>query len=122
MSEVTVEKLAKVVGTPVEKLLEQMKEAGVLLKGADDVVSEEQKKALLAHLQKSHGETEASASPKKITLSRSKKSSLKMASKSGRTKSVAVEVRKSGLMLSELLKLKRLYLLPRLKLVKKMKH
>jgi translation initiation factor IF-2 len=94
MSEVTVEKLAKVVGTPVDKLLEQMKEAGVLLKGADDVVSDEQKKALLAHLQKSHGETDTGSSPKKITLNRSKKSSLKMASKSGRTKSVAVEVRK----------------------------
>jgi len=94
MSEVTVEKLAKVVGTPVEKLLEQMKEAGVHLDGADDVVSEEQKKALLTHLQKSHGESDADASPKKITLSRSKKSSLKLSSKSGRTKSVSVEVRK----------------------------
>ncbi|MCF6193527.1 MAG: translation initiation factor IF-2, partial [Kangiellaceae bacterium] len=94
MSEVTVEKLAKIVGTPVEKLLEQMKEAGVHLEGADDVVSEEQKKALLSHLQKSHGESETSASPKKITLSRSKKSSLKLSSKSGRTKSVSVEVRK----------------------------
>ena len=94
MSEVTVEKLAKVVGTPVDKLLEQMKEAGVLLNGADDVVSEEQKKALLAHLQKNHGETTAASSPKKITLNRTKKSSLKMAGKAGRTKSVAVEVRK----------------------------
>ncbi len=95
MSEVTVEKLAKVVGTPVDKLLEQMKEAGVDLSGADDVVSEEQKKALLAHLQKSHGEeTDANEGPKKITLSRTKKSSLKMSSKSGRTKSVSVEVRK----------------------------
>jgi len=94
MSEVTVENLAKVVGTPVEKLLEQMKEAGVHLNGADDVVSEEQKKALLGHLQKSHGESDANEAPKKITLSRSKKSSLKMSSKSGRTKSVAVEVRK----------------------------
>lgn len=94
MTEVTVEKLAKVVGTPVDKLLEQMKDAGVHLEGADDVVSEEQKKALLTHLQKSHGEKEGDASPKKITLSRSKKSSLKLSSKSGRTKSVAVEVRK----------------------------
>ena len=94
MSEVTVEKLAKVVGTPVDKLLEQMKEAGVHLSGADDVVSEEQKKSLLAHLQQSHGDTETSAKPKKITLSRTKKSSLKMSSKSGRTKSVSVEVRK----------------------------
>ncbi|MDQ7050410.1 MAG: translation initiation factor IF-2 N-terminal domain-containing protein [Enterobacterales bacterium] len=93
MSE-TVEQFSKVVGTPVGKLLEQFKEAGVDVKKADDVVSEEQKKALLAMLQKSHGATDAGASPKKITLSRSKKSSLKMSSKSGRTKSVAVEVRK----------------------------
>ncbi len=96
MSEVTVtvEKLAKVVGTPVDKLLDQMKEAGVHLSGADDVVSEEQKKSLLTHLQKSHGETDTNEAPKKITLSRTKKSSLKMSSKSGRTKSVSVEVRK----------------------------
>ncbi len=94
MSEVTVEKLAKVVGTPVDKLLDQMKEAGVHLTGENDVVSEEQKKALLVHLQKSHGESAKSDSPKKITLSRTKKSSLKMSSKSGRTKSVSVEVRK----------------------------
>ncbi len=94
MSEVTVEKLAKMVGTPVEKLLEQMKDAGVELLGATDVVSEEQKKTLLIHLQKSHGESDTKASPRKITLNRSKKSSLKMSSKSGRTKSVSVEVRK----------------------------
>jgi len=94
MSEVTVEKLAKLVGTPVDKLLEQMKEAGVVLKSAADVVSEEQKQTLLVHLQKSHGDSEAKESPKKITLNRSKKSSLKMSGKSGRTKSVAVEVRK----------------------------
>ncbi len=94
MSEVTVEKLAKLVGTPVDKLLEQMKDAEVLLSSAADVVSEEQKQTLLAYLQKSHGESDAKPSPKKITLNRSKKSSLKMSSKSGRTKSVAVEVRK----------------------------
>ncbi|PHS19248.1 MAG: translation initiation factor IF-2 [Kangiella sp.] len=94
MSEVTVEKLAKLVGTPVDKLLEQLKDAGVDLSGATDVVSEDQKQTLLAHLQKSHGESDGKASPRKITLNRSKKSSLKMSGKSGRTKSVSIEVRK----------------------------
>jgi translation initiation factor IF-2 len=94
MSDVTVEKLAKVVGTSVDKLLEQMKDAGVELSAAGDAVSEEQKKALLAHLQKSHGDSETNVAPKKITLSRTKKTSLKMSGKSGRTKSVAIEVRK----------------------------
>jgi translation initiation factor IF-2 len=95
MSQVTVEKLAKVVGTPVEKLLEQMKDAGVKLTGADDVVSEEQKKILLAHLKKSHGEGgETGAAPKKITLNRSTKSSLKLSGSGGKSKTVNVEVRK----------------------------
>ncbi|TQV74836.1 translation initiation factor IF-2 [Aliikangiella marina] len=95
MSQVTVEKLAKVVGTPVETLLEQMKSAGVELSGADDVVSEEQKKKLLAHLKQSHGEsTQASDAPKKITLKRTTKSSLKMSGSGGKSKTVNVEVRK----------------------------
>ncbi|MET1254543.1 translation initiation factor IF-2 [Aliikangiella maris] len=95
MSQVTVEKLAKIVGTPVDKLLEQMRSAGVELSGADDVVSEEQKKKLLAHLKKSHGESEgASSAPKKITLKRTTKSSLKMSGAGGKSKTVNVEVRK----------------------------
>lgn len=95
MSQVTVEKLANIVGTPVDKLLEQMKSAGVELSGADDVVSEEQKKLLLAHLKKSHGEAAGtSAGPKKITLKRTTKSSLKMSGSGGKSKTVNVEVRK----------------------------
>ncbi|WP_196139491.1 translation initiation factor IF-2 [Aliikangiella sp. G2MR2-5] len=95
MSDVTVEKLAKIVGTPIEKLLEQMKDAGVVLSGPQDVVSDEQKQILLTHLKKSHGESENSAlGPKKITLKRTTKSSLKMSSSGGKSKTVNVEVRK----------------------------
>ncbi|MGX5202880.1 translation initiation factor IF-2 [Aliikangiella sp. IMCC44632] len=95
MSQVTVEKLAGIVGTPVDKLLEQMKSAGVDLTGPDDVVSEEQKKLLLSHLKKSHGETDGSQSaPSKITLKRTTKSSLKMSGAGGKSKTVNVEVRK----------------------------
>jgi translation initiation factor IF-2 len=95
MSQVTVEKLSKIIGTPVEKLLMQMKDAGVDLSGAEDVVSDEQKKQLLAHLKKSHGEGgETGAAPKKITLKRSTKSSLKLSGSGGKSKTVNVEVRK----------------------------
>ena len=95
MSDVTVEKLAKIVGTPVDKLLDQMKEAGVDLSGPEDVVSDEQKQLLLAYLKKSHGETATdSAGPKKITLKRTTKSSLKLSSSGGKAKTVNVEVRK----------------------------
>ncbi|WP_444997195.1 translation initiation factor IF-2 [Aliikangiella sp. IMCC44359] len=95
MSQVTVEKLAKIVGTPIDKLLEQMKNAGVQLSGADDVVSEEQKKLLLAHLKKNHGEVSGEpTAPKKITLKRTTKSSLKMSGVGGKSKTVNVEVRK----------------------------
>ncbi|MCW8880646.1 MAG: translation initiation factor IF-2 [Kangiellaceae bacterium] len=95
MSDVTVEKLAKIVGTPIEKLLEQMKDAGVELSGPDDVVSDEQKQTLLAFLKKSHGESASDAlGPKKITLKRTTKSSLKMSGAGGKAKTVNVEVRK----------------------------
>ncbi|MEE4245618.1 MAG: translation initiation factor IF-2, partial [Kangiellaceae bacterium] len=93
MSEVTVKKLAETVGTPIEKLLEQMKSAGIELSSADDVVSDEQKQILLTYLKQSHGGGESSE-PKRITLKRSKKSSLKVTGSTGRAKTVSVEVRK----------------------------
>lgn len=93
MSEVTVAKLAETVGTPVAKLLEQMKSAGLDLKGPEDVVSDEQKQTLLSYLKQSHGGSESNE-PKRITLKRSKKSSLKVTGSTGKSKTVTVEVRK----------------------------
>ena len=91
MAEVTVSDLAKSVGASVERLLGQMKDAGLKQTSADDVVSDEEKKALLASLKASHGEeTDA---PRKITLKRKTTSTLKVGSGSGR-KTVNVEVRK----------------------------
>lgn len=91
MAEVTVSQLAESVGTPVERLLAQMKEAGLSHESAGQVVSEGDKKTLLAFLQDSHGGS-ASASPKKITLKRKTTSTLKTGG-SGK-KTVNVEVRK----------------------------
>ena len=65
----TVEQLAETVGASVERLLSQMKEAGLTHSAAEEEVSEEDKQTLLAALKRSHGEGEAA--PRKITLSAS---------------------------------------------------
>jgi translation initiation factor IF-2 len=91
MTEVSIEKLAQDVGTPVEKLVSQFKDAGIS-KGVNDMVTEEEKKQLLEHLSKAHGGE--GAEPKKMTLQRKTKSTLSVASGSGKAKSVQVEVRK----------------------------
>ena len=50
MTEVTVEKLAKIVGTPAEKMLMQMKEAGLKQSSPLDSVTDRDKKILLVFL------------------------------------------------------------------------
>ena len=95
MADVTVSELAKVVGVPVEKLLSQVKEAGLPHTKADDSISNEDKNTLLLFLRRSHGDNESKdAAPKKITLKRKTVETLKSASNHGRGKTVAVEVRK----------------------------
>jgi translation initiation factor IF-2 len=91
MADVTVSQLAEVVGTPVERLLNQMKEAGLSHSSASDSVSEADKQTLLTFLKKSHGES--ADAPKKITLKRKTLSTLKTGSGASR-KTVNVEVRK----------------------------
>ena len=91
MAQVTVEQLAETVGASVDRLLAQMKDAGLPHASADETVSEEDKQTLLAHLKKSHGER-AAAAPKKITLKRKSVSTLRAGGAGKRT--VNVEVRK----------------------------
>ena len=95
MSEVTVKQLAEAVGTPVERLLEQLGEAGISVKDAGAKVSDEDKMRLLKHLRKGEAKKDvaAVASPKKITLKRKTVSELKT-SVQGKSKTVSVEVRK----------------------------
>ena len=90
MAQVTVEQLAETVGASVDRLLSQMKDAGLPHTLADEAVSEEDKQTLLAHLKKSHGER--SGAPKKITLKRKSVSTLRAGGAGKRT--VNVEVRK----------------------------
>jgi len=88
MTQVTVKELAKVVDTPVERLLQQMREAGLSHSSADQVVTDNEKQALLAYLKGSHGEKVEE--PRKITLQRKTTTTLKVAG----SKTVSVEVRK----------------------------
>ena len=94
MAEVTVKQLAEMVGVSVDRLLEQMKEAGISGKNQVAEVSEPERQTLLNHLKRSHGEDAADGEPKKITLKRKTTSQLKVAGASGKKKTVNVEVRK----------------------------
>ncbi|MFV3371106.1 translation initiation factor IF-2 [Pseudomonas sp. NY15435] len=88
MTQVTVKELAKTVDTPVERLLQQMREAGLPHNDAEQVVTDSEKQALLAHLKGSHGER--AEEPRKITLQRKTTSTIRVAG----SKTVSVEVRK----------------------------
>lgn len=91
MEEVTLDKLAKDVGTTVDRLVQQFAEAG-MTKKAGDSVNEDEKQKLLAHLNRQHGGG-GSSEPSKMTLKRKTKSTLSVGG--GRdSKSVQVEVRK----------------------------
>ncbi|SFP79506.1 translation initiation factor IF-2 [Pseudomonas borbori] len=88
MTQVTVKELAQVVDTPVERLLQQMREAGLPHSSAEQVVTDNEKQALLAHLKSSHGVK--AEEPRKITLQRKTTSTLRVAG----SKTISVEVRK----------------------------
>ncbi len=88
MTQVTVKELAEVVKTPVESLLQQMKEAGLAHTTADQKVSDTEKQTLLTFLEKGSG-SKAEGS-KKITLQRKTTTTLRAPG----SKSISVEVRK----------------------------
>jgi translation initiation factor IF-2 len=96
MAYVTAKQLSEVIGVSIDKLLDQLKAAGVEVKDSDDPISDEDKMKLLESLRSSHGKDEADG-PKKITLPRKSKSVIKVSGSSGRnttTKTINVEVRK----------------------------
>jgi translation initiation factor IF-2 len=70
MAEITVREFANVVGVPVERLIAQLNEAGLVGKLAESPLAEQEKSQLLTYLRRLHGKDDASAEPSKITLSR----------------------------------------------------
>ncbi len=91
MPDVTVKQLAEVVGTPVDKLLEQLVDAGIKKSGGNEVVSDDEKMQLLDSLRASHGKDKDSVEKKKITLSRKRTGTVKLSGAGKKT--VSVEVR-----------------------------
>ncbi|MDP3562209.1 MAG: translation initiation factor IF-2 [Legionellaceae bacterium] len=69
MADVTVKQLAQVVGIPVERLLNQLQEAGLTIVDEQQTVTEEQKRTLLNHLKSGTNRSERVA-PERITLRR----------------------------------------------------
>ena len=94
MADVTVSELAKSVGASVDRLLGQMKEAGLKHGSAGDSVSDDEKQVLLNYLKNLHGGASTAREPKKITLKRKKVETLKAGSGSAGKRTVNVEVRK----------------------------
>ena len=60
----TIRKLAELVNTPVEKLLEQLAEAGMSVSGPDQVVTSIEKVKLLGFLKRAHGKADQGAKAK----------------------------------------------------------
>ncbi|MFT5132477.1 MAG: translation initiation factor IF-2 [Gammaproteobacteria bacterium] len=98
MPEVTVKEYADVIGITVERLQEQLQEAGLVERAAGDQLSDAEKAELLGFLRRKRGKDDASE-PTKITLKRKTVSELKVPiSTQGRgkprSKMVSVEFRK----------------------------
>ncbi|MCZ6804529.1 MAG: translation initiation factor IF-2 [Proteobacteria bacterium] len=98
MPEVTISEFAEDVGVPVKRIQEQLADAGLSKKKANDIITDTEKSELLSFLRKKHGKDENSES-RKITLRRKTVSELKV-SVAGqgrakpRTKTVNIEFRK----------------------------
>ncbi|MBP7782864.1 MAG: translation initiation factor IF-2 [Acinetobacter sp.] len=92
MTDKSIKELAISVNRSVEKLLEQVRDAGLPQSKADDIISTEQQSTLVNHLKKIHGQDSGNAG--QITLKRKTTSTAKVASTSGKAKTINVEVRK----------------------------
>ncbi|MFK2876539.1 translation initiation factor IF-2 [Rhodanobacter hydrolyticus] len=103
MSDITIKQLAQLVGKPVDKLLNQLAEAGMNFSDPEQVVSSTEKVKLLGFLRRAHGKSEldaeaADSAPRQVTLKRRTVGELKVSTPGGRgaaptAKTVSVEVR-----------------------------
>jgi translation initiation factor IF-2 len=93
MADVTVKQLAQVVGIPVERLLNQLQEAGLSFTDDQQTVNEDQKRILLNHL-KGNSARDTTATPERITLRRKSLSQVTVGHDVHSGKTVNIEVRK----------------------------
>ena len=91
MAKINVAQFAKEIGLSVDLLVEQLKAAGIVKEQASDPILEKEKMQLLDHLRQAQG---ADHSARKITLTRRETSEIQSSDRSGRGRSIQVEVRK----------------------------
>ncbi|WP_294911538.1 translation initiation factor IF-2 [Tatumella sp. UBA2305] len=89
MTDVTVKSLAAEIETPVDRLVQQLADAGIS-KSENDSVTEQEKQSLLSYLNREHGNADSG----KLTLQRKTRSTLNIPGTGGKSKSVQIEVRK----------------------------
>ncbi len=93
MTEFTVKALSEEIGTPVDRLIKQLTDAGIN-KSSSDTISQSEKQTLLTHLKKEHGDNSEESAPTRLTLQRKTRSTLSVSAAGGKNKDVQVEVRK----------------------------
>ncbi|SJL85321.1 translation initiation factor IF-2 [Vibrio palustris] len=92
MTQLTVKALSEEIGTPVDRLLEQLAEAG-MPKSSSDNVTDGEKQRLLSFLRKDPSDN-VGTEPTRLTLQRKKRSTLSVNAGGGKSKDIQVEVRK----------------------------
>lgn len=93
MADVTVKQLAQVVGVPVERLLNQLQEAGLSFSDENQLVNEDQKRILISYL-KGNKNRQLGSPSETITLKRKSISQVTIGHDTYTGKTVNVEVRK----------------------------
>ena len=91
MAEVSVREFSETVGTPIERLLTQLSEAGLPHAAEADLLSEQDKEKLLSYLRRVHGKDDDAAGRtprKKITLKRRQVSEISIAPSPRETRGV----------------------------------
>jgi translation initiation factor IF-2 len=94
MADVTVKELAQTAGISVERLLNQLQSAGLSITTEDQSVNDEQRRALLSHLNTNKAQETSAAAPERITLRRKSISQVKSGQDAHRGKTINIEVRK----------------------------
>ena len=92
MAHITINTFAKQIGVSIEKLLEQLQDAGIEGKAKNDLLEDDEKIKLLQFLQGSDARREAGR--QQITLKRKTTNEIKQTSRTGAARTIHVEVKK----------------------------
>lgn len=95
MSTITIKKFAEQIGIDADKLVKQLKQAGIEGKAIDDSLEDTEKRQLLDFLRGGSVEEVKPAQRNKITLNRKTTSEIHQKSRTGTTRTVQIQTRKS---------------------------